>query len=115
MCSVAILVRSIRGARNKVLAIDDARAVGLIRRNPPIEIANGGDAAVNDCHSDTRAIQTPLPPGRWRINCFGSEVVRRNRSAAERTIGRDVGYVGSVGRCLQRSYWDGIMGSFDRI
>src|SRR5207249_11642741 len=67
---LAILVRRIRCARNKVLAIDHARTVGLIRRNPPVEIANGGNAAVNDRHSDARAIQTPLLPSDLSIDAF---------------------------------------------
>src|SRR5207249_12176928 len=80
MCSVAILVGAIRCARNKVLAIDNARAIRLIRRNPPIEITNGGDAAINDRYSDARAIQiSPLP----RDGCIDL-FLRRSRESKYR-------------------------------
>src|SRR5260370_42411140 len=87
MRSVAVLDRSIRFTGNEVLAIDDARTVRLIRRNPPVEITNGRDAAVNDCHSDARAIQTPLLPSRWRVDCFRSVIESRRGGTAEWTIG----------------------------
>src|SRR6266576_1942943 len=80
MCSVAILVGAIRCARNKVLAIDNARAISLIRRNPPIEITNGGDAAINDRYSDARAIQTPPLPRDGCIDLF----LRRSRESKYR-------------------------------
>src|SRR5207244_1015260 len=94
--SVSIQVRSIRCARNKALAIDNARTVGLIRRNPPVEIANGSDATVDDGHSDARAIQAPLLQSHLRVDRFASVVESGRGGTGERTIGRDVSNVGIV-------------------
>jgi len=63
MRAMAVIVGRVGGSSHEALAIHNTRTVSPVCRVVPIEIANGVDAAIDDCDSDSRAVQGLLLPG----------------------------------------------------
>src|SRR6266571_590916 len=99
-------VKVVRSTADKVLFINDSVLSTCV-----FEIARFVDAAVNDRHSDTGAIQAINIPSSWRSHGRGYIV----KGSAHVAVGRDVRHVGIVSQGIQRLSRNGIVGGLDEV